>query len=75
MPRTVTHSGRTPSGHTRDVKVERVGKVTIYRRGETYCLYFRQGGISQRRKVDGNLATARSTAHKILTALDEGRPG
>jgi hypothetical protein len=24
------HTGRTATGHTRDVKVERVGKVTIY---------------------------------------------
>jgi len=46
--------------------------VTIYRRGTTYCLY-RQGGLSRRRKVDGNLAVARATAHKIVAALDEGR--
>jgi integrase len=55
------------------VKVERVDKVTIYRRGTTYYLYYRQGGLSQRRKVDGNLAVARTTAHKIVTALAEGR--
>jgi integrase len=68
------HTGRTDAGHTRDVKVERVGKVTVYKRGNTYFLYYRQGGVTQRRKVDGNLAVARATAHKVVNALDEGRP-
>ncbi len=68
------HTGRTPAGHTRDVKVERIGKVTIYKRGETYSLYYRQGGVTQRRKIDGNLAVARATAHKVMTAMDERRP-
>jgi hypothetical protein len=68
------HTGRTAAGHTRDVKIERIGKVTIYQRGETYHLYYRQGGITQRRKVEGNLAVARTTAHKVMTALDEGCP-
>ncbi len=30
---TVGHSGRTETGHTRDVKVERIGPVTIDKRG------------------------------------------
>ena len=51
-----SHSGQTASGNTRDVKVERIGRITIYKRGETYYLYFRQGGVTQRRKIDGNLA-------------------
>ncbi|HTU92241.1 MAG TPA: hypothetical protein VMF69_19320 [Gemmataceae bacterium] len=38
------------------MKVERIGRITIYKRGETYYLYFRQGGVTQRRKIDGNLA-------------------
>src|SRR5437016_77080 len=67
------HTGRTLAGHTRDIKVERVGKVTIYKRGEVYYLYYRQGGTSHRRKVDGNLAVARATAHKVQSAIDEGR--
>jgi integrase len=74
MPRKPATPARTPAGHTRDVVVERVGKVTIYRRGDTYCLYYRQGGLTHRRKVDGNLAVARATAHKVLTALDDNRP-
>jgi hypothetical protein len=76
MPRQTkanSHTGRTPAGHTRDVKVERIDRVTIYRRGTTYCLCYRHGGLSQRRKVDGNLAVARATAHKIVAALNEGR--
>src|SRR5580692_2198568 len=68
------HTGRTAAGNTRDVKVERIGKVTVYQRGEVYYLYYRQGGITHRRKVDGNLAVARATARKVMTALDEGRP-
>jgi hypothetical protein len=31
-----SHTGRNAAGHTRDVKVERIGKVTIYRRDEAY---------------------------------------
>lgn len=73
-PKTQGHTGRTGKGNTRDVKIERVGKVTIYQRGKTYFLYYRDGGISQRRKIDGNLAVARNTAHKIITSLAEGKP-
>jgi len=67
------HTGKTESGHTRDVKVERVRDVTIYRRGRTYCLYYREGGKSIRRKVDGNIAVARATASKVAAALDSGQ--
>jgi len=67
------HTGKTPSGHTRDVKVERVRNVTIYRRGRTYYLYYREDGRSVRRKVDGNLAVARATASKVAAALDSGQ--
>ncbi len=68
------HSGHTSAGNTRDVKVERIGPVTIYKRGLTYFLYYRQSGVSQRRRVDGNLAVAWATAHKVADALAEGRP-
>jgi integrase len=74
MPRRKNrHTGRTDAGHTRDVKVERIGKVTIYQRGEVYYLYYRQGGVTQRQRIDGSLAVARATAHKVQNALDEGR--
>src|SRR4051794_23879765 len=68
------HTGQTAAGNTCDVKVERVGKVPIYQRGNTYYLYYREGGASQRRKVNGNLAAARATAHKVADALLEQRP-
>ena len=68
------HTGRTAAGHTRDVKVERVGPVTIYKRGHSYSLYYRENGASQRRKIDGNLAVARTTAHKVAEALVGQRP-
>ena len=76
MPRKTRnrHTGQTASGNTRDVKVERIGRITIYKRGETYYLYYRHGGVTQRRKVDGNLAVARATAHKVGDALAENRP-
>jgi hypothetical protein len=38
MPR-AKHTGQTDSGHTRDVKAERIGKVTIYKRGLAHYLY------------------------------------
>jgi site-specific recombinase XerD len=56
------------------VKVERIGPVTIYKRGNTYFLYYREGGISQRRKIKGNLRVARATAHKVADAVHDGRP-
>jgi integrase len=68
------HTGRTDGGNTRDVKIERVGKVTIYKRGSTYCLYYREDGRSVRRAIEGNLAVARATAAKIVAALAEQRP-
>jgi integrase len=68
------HTGYTSSGFIRDVKVERLRRVTIYRRGNTLFLYYRENGKSIRRPVDGNLAVARATASKIVAALEEGRP-
>jgi integrase len=68
------HSGKTDAGHTRDVKVERVGPVTVYKRGKTYHLYYRERGVTRRHKVDGNLAVARATASKVAAALGENRP-
>lgn len=68
------HTGKTPSGHTRDTKVERVGPVTIYKRGSTYSLYYRERGATKRCKVDGSLAVARATASKVAAALGVNRP-
>lgn len=70
----VGHTGQTDSGNTRDVKVDRIGPVTIYKRGSTYYLYYREAGKSERRRVDGNLAVARATAAKVAAALGENRP-
>ena len=68
------HTGRTESGSTRDVKVDRIGPVTIYKRGSVYYLYYRENRRSERRRVDGNLAVARATAAKVAAALGEKRP-
>jgi len=61
------------SDGTRYIKVARLGKVTIYRRGRSYWIYFRDGGRSIRKKVDGNLATARATASHVNVHLEQGR--
>jgi integrase len=68
------HTGITDKGNIRDVKIERIGKVTIYQRGKVYYLYYRERGGSHRPKVDGNLAVARATAAKVSAALAEDRP-
>jgi len=68
------HTGQTDGGNTRDVKIERIGPVTIYKRGETYSLYYRENGKSERRKIDGNLLVARSTAAKVAAAIGDKRP-
>ena len=47
--------------------------MTIYKRGDTYWLYYRQDGTTHRQKIDGNLAVARATAHKVGDALAEER--
>jgi len=49
-------------------------KVTIYKRGLTHYLYFRENGKSIRRPVEGNLAAASAMAHKVAGSLQEGRP-
>lgn len=68
------HTGQTEGGHTRDVKIERIGPVTIYKRGETYSLYYRENGKSERRRIDGNLLVARTTAARVAAAIGENRP-
>ena len=70
----VGHTGQTDAGNIRDVKVDRIGPVTIYKRGETYYLYYRENRKSERRRVEGNLAVARATAAKVAAALGENRP-
>ncbi len=68
------HTGRTFGGSTRQVNVERIGSVTIYQRGTSYHLYYRENGKTIRRRVDGNLAVARATAGKVIQSLAEDRP-
>ena len=68
------HTGQTEGGNTRDVKIERIGPVTIYKRGGTYSLYYRENGKSERRRIDGNLLVARTTAAKVAAAIGENRP-
>jgi integrase len=48
--------------------------VTIYKRGGTYSLYYRERGATKRCKLDGGLAVARATASKVAAALGENRP-
>jgi len=57
---------RTSSGHVRDVKIERVGPVTIYKRGDVYYLYYVENGTRRRPRVDGNLTVARATAGDVV---------
>ena len=59
---------------SRYVTVTRLGKVTIYRRGQNYWLYFRDSGKTIRRRIDGNLATAKATASHVNVYLEQRRP-
>jgi len=68
------HTGHTQTGYVRDVRIERIGRVTIYERGKSYFLYYREQGRSIRRKVDGNLASARALASRTTAALSGGDP-
>ena len=69
-----SHTGLTESGSSKHVRVDRIGRVSVYRRGRTYYLYYRERGKSLRRNIDGNLATARATASRVNTSLEEGSP-
>lgn len=73
-PKPPAHTGKTGKGHTRDVTVDRIGNVTIFKRGPTYYLYYREDGRTKRPKIDGNLSVARATADKVAAALEEDRP-
>lgn len=72
--RATSKNGRTSAGNVSDVKIERIGPVTIYRRGNTYYLYYREYGETKRPRVDGNLTVARATAGDVVKALAEERP-
>jgi hypothetical protein len=63
------HTGTTQTGSVRDVRIERIGRVTIYKRGSAYYVYYRELGRTVRRRVDGNLATARIGASKVNAAI------
>lgn len=67
------HTGVTQGGNVRFVKVERIGKVTVYKRAKTFSLYYREQGRTIRSPIDGNLAVARSTASKINGQLEDGQ--
>ena len=67
------HTGTTGGGHVKYVKVDRIGKVTVYKRAKTYSVYYRENRRTIRQQVDGNLAVARATASKINAQLEEGQ--
>ncbi len=73
-PKPPAHTGKTGKGHTRDVTVDRIGSVTIFKRGSTFYLYYRENGQTKRPKIEGNLSVARATAAKVAAALAEDRP-
>ena len=56
------------------IKVARLGKVSVYRRGSSYWIYFRDSGKSIRKRIDGNLATAKATASQINVHLEQKQP-
>ena len=56
------------------IRVTRLGKVTIYRRGRNYWLYFRDSGKTVRRRSNGNLAIAKATASHVNVYLEQRRP-
>ena len=59
---------------SRYIRMTRLGKVTIYRRGHNYWLYFRDSGKTIRKRIDGNLATAKATASHVNVYLEQRRP-
>jgi len=67
------HTGHTNSGSVKDVRVDRIGRVTIYQRGKAFYLYYREAGKTVRQKIEGNLASARIAASKVTASLEEGR--
>src|SRR5690606_4677324 len=68
------HTGSTDGGNVRDVKIDRIGPVTIYKRGRSYYLYYRENRKTHRKRVDGNLAVAKATALKVAASIGENQP-
>ena len=62
-------TGLTQRGNVRDVKVERVGIVTIYQRGLTFCLYYRSNGRSVRHACARDLELARQHARQVCVQI------
>lgn len=59
------HTGRTSRGNTRDLKVERVGAVTVYKRGVTYYIYYRESGRSVQRAASRRRQPGHREGHGI----------
>lgn len=58
----------------RYIKVSRLGKVSIYRRGNSYWIYFCDDGKTVRKKIDGDLAASKATASQVNVHLEQNRP-
>jgi len=41
------HTGTTGSGNVCEVRTERIGKVSLHKRGRIYYLYYREGGLTK----------------------------
>ena len=55
-------------------KIDRIGRVTIYKRGPTYHVYYRENGRSFKEPVGRSLNAARRTASEVNSQLQDERP-
>ena len=73
-PKSKSQTKSSSSKTSSDTVVDRIGRVTIYRRRKSYWLYYREDKKTVRLRLDGNLATARASASQVNAALEEDRP-
>ena len=68
-----SHTGLTERGNLRDLKIERMGRATLYKRGNVFYAYFRQGRRTIRRRVDRDYGIARGQAAELAERLANDR--
>ena len=55
-------------------RIDRIGHVTIYKRGPTYHLYYRENGQSLKVPVGRDLNAARKAASEVNSQLHDEQP-
>ena len=64
----------SPATRRKRARQQRIGRVTIYSRGQTWHVYYLENGQRIRRKIGPSLSDAKQLASQINGQLRSGRP-